>query len=250
MKCLSCAGTLDRDWLFCPGCGSPVGHDRPFLMRLTDSQIDEIFERMKQVKNSFSLERPSASFNQAAAKSYGRDGMTQRPAGEDPIGSGVRGQVFEVIVRQAITGAPWKAICKGPMIVNQISEEEVEEEVKRRLGGDDRDDALVSKKPSPEPGSGSVALQMPEPSLSHAVEDMLMDFVQLAESTDLDQLEFHSRLKRLLVELRKLPDSIRQLEGGFASSNAQQALQEDLMRELMRVKEEFKRSGGDLSPGS
>ncbi len=32
-------------------------------------------------------------------------------------GSGVRAQVFEVIVRQALAGAPWKEICAGPMQV-------------------------------------------------------------------------------------------------------------------------------------
>jgi len=47
-------------------------------------------------------------------------------------GSGVRAQVFEVIVRQALAGAPWREICAGPMQVNNISAEEVEAEVKRR----------------------------------------------------------------------------------------------------------------------
>jgi hypothetical protein len=47
-------------------------------------------------------------------------------------GMGVRQQVFEVIVRQALAGAPWREICDGPMKVNNISPEEVEAEVKRR----------------------------------------------------------------------------------------------------------------------
>ena len=47
-------------------------------------------------------------------------------------GMGVRQQVFEVIVRQALAGAPWREICDGPMKVNNISPEEVETEVKRR----------------------------------------------------------------------------------------------------------------------
>jgi hypothetical protein len=52
--------------------------------------------------------------------------------GSGSYGSGVRAQVFEVIVRQALAGAPWREICAGPMQVNQISPEEVEAEVKRR----------------------------------------------------------------------------------------------------------------------
>jgi myosin heavy subunit len=47
-------------------------------------------------------------------------------------GSGVRAQVFEVIVRQALAGAHWREICAVPMQINNISPEEVELEVKRR----------------------------------------------------------------------------------------------------------------------
>jgi hypothetical protein len=48
------------------------------------------------------------------------------------FGSGIRAQILEVIVRQALAGAPWKAICAGPMKVNSITEDEVEAEVDRR----------------------------------------------------------------------------------------------------------------------
>jgi len=50
-------------------------------------------------------------------------------------GAVVRAQVLEVVVRQAIAGAPWQEICRGPMQVNNITIEEVEEEVQRRGGG-------------------------------------------------------------------------------------------------------------------
>jgi hypothetical protein len=52
--------------------------------------------------------------------------------GSGSYGTGVRAQVFEVIVRQALAGAPWREICAGPMQVNNISPDEVEAEVKRR----------------------------------------------------------------------------------------------------------------------
>jgi len=52
--------------------------------------------------------------------------------GAGSYGSGVRAQVFEVIVRQALAGAPWREICAGPMQVNNITPDEVEAEVKRR----------------------------------------------------------------------------------------------------------------------
>jgi hypothetical protein len=44
----------------------------------------------------------------------------------------VRAKVFEVIVRQAIAGAPWRDICAGPMQVNGIDPEDVQREVDRQ----------------------------------------------------------------------------------------------------------------------
>ncbi len=54
-------------------------------------------------------------------------------------GAGVRAQVLEVIVRQALAGAPWREICAGPMLVNNITPQEVEAEVKKRLKMDTMD---------------------------------------------------------------------------------------------------------------
>jgi hypothetical protein len=53
-------------------------------------------------------------------------------SGTGSYGTGVRAQVFEVIVRQALAGAPWREICANPMQVNNISADEVEAEVRRR----------------------------------------------------------------------------------------------------------------------
>lgn len=50
----------------------------------------------------------------------------------DNYGCGVRAEVFEVIVRQAMAGAPWREICAGSMQVNNITPEQIEAEVKRR----------------------------------------------------------------------------------------------------------------------
>jgi hypothetical protein len=58
-------------------------------------------------------------------------------ASEQPgYGTAVRAQVFEVIVKQAIAGAPWREICAGPMHANDINPEEIEEELSRRRGED------------------------------------------------------------------------------------------------------------------
>jgi hypothetical protein len=74
----------------------------------------------------------AAATGTAAAAS----GATSIVAGTALYGAGVRQQVLEVIVRQALAGAPWKEICKGPMLVNGITEDEVNAEIaKRRLQG-------------------------------------------------------------------------------------------------------------------
>ena len=53
-------------------------------------------------------------------------------------GKSVREQVFEVVVLEAIKGSPWREICAGPMRVNHITENQVEEEVQRRRTDDNR----------------------------------------------------------------------------------------------------------------
>lgn len=57
----------------------------------------------------------------------------------DTYGAHVRHQVFEVIVRQALSGADWKDICAGAMQLNNISIEEVEWEISRRFRSVSRD---------------------------------------------------------------------------------------------------------------
>lgn len=72
----------------------------------------------------------------------------------------IRDMVFEVVVLQALAGAPWRIICAGPMSVNSITPEEIEEEVKRRGEGNEFD-ALVPRKPHKPQGSTSVAIPLP-----------------------------------------------------------------------------------------
>jgi hypothetical protein len=87
---------MKPDWCYCPHCGTK--------------------------------ERPENNTQQPARSSL--------PANSHaPFGSSVRAQVFEVVVRQAVAGAPWRLICAGPMKVNNITEDMVEEELKRRKNG-------------------------------------------------------------------------------------------------------------------
>ncbi len=111
MQCISCGSDLEPIWTHCPYCGKLKS---VLKEPLTDENVENIFGKM--MKGS----KGKKDANTAAE-----------------YGSGVRGQVFEVIVRQAIAGAPWREICSGPMLVNRITVEEVEEEVQRRLSQGD-----------------------------------------------------------------------------------------------------------------
>lgn len=44
----------------------------------------------------------------------------------------LRQAVLEIVVKQAVAGAPWKDVCRGAMEINGITEAEVEAEVNRR----------------------------------------------------------------------------------------------------------------------
>lgn len=90
-------------------------------------------------------------------------------------GSGVRAQVFDVVVRQALAGADWREICSGPMALNGIVPKEIELEVRRRQdllrdggddkeGGDNRRGSGVPKKPLPDSGETGNSLPLPPPS--------------------------------------------------------------------------------------
>jgi hypothetical protein len=47
-------------------------------------------------------------------------------------GAGIRKQVFELVVQQALNGASWRDVCATHMKLNLISPQEVEQEVQRR----------------------------------------------------------------------------------------------------------------------
>ncbi len=54
------------------------------------------------------------------------------PQSLGPYGDGVRRQIVEVIVRQALVGAPWEEICAAVMKANNITPEEIKCELALR----------------------------------------------------------------------------------------------------------------------
>ena len=72
-----------------------------------------------------------------------------------------RAIVFDVIVQQALAGAPWREICAGPMDVNHIAPEEIEAEVRKRGGDAGLAGAPVPRRPYPTLGGKDIALPLP-----------------------------------------------------------------------------------------
>ena len=112
MNCSVCDLLLDTEWKYCPACGYDV----------------------KVRADGKNKPGGPESFAPPTNSGYGPD---------------VRSQVFEVIVRQALAGAPWRSICAGPMMINNISVDEVVEECRRRQGLLSGQPAAADKKAAP-----------------------------------------------------------------------------------------------------
>ncbi|MBK9278264.1 MAG: zinc ribbon domain-containing protein [Candidatus Obscuribacter sp.] len=142
----------------------------------------------------------------------------------------VRAQVFEVIVKQALMGAPWRAICAGPMLVNQITESQVEEEVRRRQGDDPT--APVKIPPPPPQGDGSIQTSRPLPTPDwQRLKSLLKD---LAGKDDMELVErIKAEIAEQMAPLHKEIDE-RLLEARRREANAN--IESDMSRELNRTR--------------
>lgn len=127
----------EADEFSCPNCGEVI-KKKAILCRFCQLGLStEHFRRCNDCAEMVRIESKICRFCKAvleqrpapAAKS-----LAEARAAMHSYGSGVRSQVFEVIVRQAMAGAPWRQICAGPMQVNNIHPDEIETEVNRRRG--------------------------------------------------------------------------------------------------------------------
>lgn len=162
-------------------------------------------------------------------------------------GEGVRRQVFEVIARQAMVGAPWQEICAGPMMVNSITVEQVEEELRRRRGGDQPPDAAVPQNPESPQGTGSVALSLPAPPPSASEELFSHRQFLLQLVNEKDQNEIRATIEKAAAQLDNLIARVRLLEVEINSKHNELFLQSDLTRELNRTTQPLK-PGEDPGP--
>ncbi len=202
MNCEKCESELLSTWLFCPACSAATG-------------------------NSASIGK---AFSDIITKLAGAGARLPASVGGG-YGEGVRRQVFEVIVRQAMVGAPWREICAGPMQVNSITAEEIEEELRRRRG-DEPPDAAVPKKPHTPQGEGSVALSLPTPPASNLTsEELVVHRDLLLQALEKEPEEMRAQIKKTAAELEKLIAGVRILEIEMRRSQNESALQNDLKRE-------------------
>lgn len=183
--------------------------DTAALENLSHDELQKVFEEDLGTKSEAAPANKPAPAQQQSAPFSGGPGS---------YGSGVRSQVFEVVVRQAMAGADYRTICDGPMRVNNITPEEIETEVahrRNRMG-----------KPTPTPPSttppknsaqaasakGDVA-KLPPPVLAFfdALEQAWKDF-QDGKAVDAKQLEEARKLALAALSIYKKADKVPKLQ--------------------------------------
>jgi len=147
-------------------------------------------------------------------------------------GTGVRQQVFEVIVRQALAGAPWRQICAGPMQVNNIAENDIIEEVERRKRL--IDSQFNSKDEGDEHSAGKSASAPPRPT---SIADWRLYAKKDSVSLKLDSIS--KKLKKLLqetlqhTEKEKIADALlADLEESLEEIVKLESILESIQREM------------------
>lgn len=167
------------DMMNCPNCGELI-KSKAIICRFCQRGLSR--EHFRECHSCSELVRNDATIcrychsefsnaqppNDPEKESQRRGRQSDRSYGRGGFGSGVRAQVFEVIVRQALAGAPWREICAGPMSVNNISPEEIEKEVLRRKL-DLNDDSVSRRESSSSDSSKSPPLTPPGIKNSEAV---------------------------------------------------------------------------------
>ncbi|MDX2107755.1 MAG: hypothetical protein SFY67_15240 [Candidatus Melainabacteria bacterium] len=126
MECPHCAEIIRRNALACRFCNYGLSDEHYRNCAACDERI-RIQAKLCRFCGTFGQ-------NTTAAKKIHRIKFPE-PAPSGVYGTSIKQQVFEVIVRQAMAGAPWRDICKGPMIANGIDPKEIEEELRHRQTG-------------------------------------------------------------------------------------------------------------------
>ncbi len=237
-NCKSCKNDLQADWFFCPKCGTAKHETSLMQQYLRSIGSSEETPATHKSATEIVIGKILGLSNNASPNTA----STHTDGGK--YGAGVRSQVFEVIVRQAMAGAPWQEICQGPMQVNSITTEEVEEELKRRGGGSAPASAKQPKKPSAPGGGGGATMTLSSP--SQQATNIRQVIEKLASGRESDTSKMKKKLKEVALELESLEGKVKRLELVVIAEQAEVQLQGDLNRELGR-RPEFQ-PGDDPGP--
>lgn len=123
MECPHCAEIIRKNALACRFCNYGLSDEHYRNCSACDERI-RIQAKVCRFCGTFSQ-------STTATQKVHRIKLPE-PAQSGVYGTSIKQQVFEVIVRQAMAGAPWRDICKGPMIANGIDPKEIEEELRHR----------------------------------------------------------------------------------------------------------------------
>ncbi|MBX9948382.1 MAG: zinc ribbon domain-containing protein [Candidatus Obscuribacterales bacterium] len=229
MECTICGSKLEPTWTHCPHCGKY----KSLLKAFSAADIDSIFEKM--------LNKVQHSVEQAKRPKQPKQPKQPRQiVVTADYTSGVRSQVFEVIVRQALAGAPWRELCAGPMVVNNIAEDEILAEVERRRKALKSRAAAVETKTETSGKKGqSVAPAKPsldpEPmSLQSArIQKLVVKLEDFLEKALVEEQQKEDS-KKMLLELEDIMRSVVRLETLVNTIQAEIAVNTDLERESRR----------------
>jgi len=126
------AGQPDVDLAFCIAANSVKHQDtvEDTQLNFMTSVRSSILATIAELQNANQPVPPAAA---AQSSSEGISVSYSSPSAAAPAEGGLkRAQVLEVIVRVALGGSAWRQICAETMLANEITAEEVENEVKRR----------------------------------------------------------------------------------------------------------------------
>lgn len=220
MECSICGSKLEPKWTHCPHCGKY----RSLLKSFSAADIDSIFEKMLN-KAEHSVEQSQQPKQKVVTGAYTE---------------GVRQQVFEVIVRQAMAGAPWRKICAGAMATNNVDEAEVLAEVERRRKALKPRAAGVETKAETagsagQSGASAKSFLDPEPlsSPSARMQKLVLKLEDFLEKA-LEEDQQKEDSKKMLLELEDIMRSVVRLETLVNTIQAEIAVNSDLERESRR----------------
>jgi hypothetical protein len=222
MKCTICDLPLKPEWKFCPDCGYNTPDWDEHIQPLFDDYEDSI--TVSVGNNLFSPPPDSEQSFAPPVQPY--------QTSDGNYNTGVRAQVFEVIVRQAMAGAPWRTICAGPMLINKILPEEIEEEVRRRREMLGNTTPGLPPSPPPHPPAKVEVVKVPMP--AERLVGVRSSLEKLLADKDLEREAVVAKIREVLAALDSAINTIASQQDLLDEIEREAQLQRDLDREIRR----------------